>query len=233
MIQTRHASDRGYADRGWLKTFHTFSFGEYFDPRYMGFRDLRVINEDRIAGGRGFPPHGHADMEIVTYMLEGELEHRDSLGNGSVLRPGEIQRMSAGRGVTHSEFNASSTNECHLLQIWILPSERGIVPSYEQQVMGTSDRRGRLQLVASPDGRHAGSMRIGQDVCVYAALLEKGEAVGHALGAGRHGFVHVARGAIVLNGESLVAGDGAMASDESNLSLAASESCEVLLFDLP
>lgn len=230
MITPRRAAERGHADHGWLDTRHTFSFADYHDPRHMGFRALRVINEDRVQPGQGFPTHGHRDMEIVSYVLAGALEHRDSLGTGSVIRPGEVQRMSAGTGVLHSEFNASLTELVHFLQIWILPERRGLPPGYEQKAFGEA-RRGRLCLVASPDGRD-GSLTVHQDVCLYAGVLDPGASVTHPLAPGRHGWVQVARGALTVGTHRLLAGDGASISDETALPLRAEEASEVLLFDL-
>ncbi len=233
MITLRPSEERGHLDHGWLDTYHTFSFDQYHDPEHMGFRSLRVINEDRVAGGKGFPPHGHRDMEIVTYILEGALEHKDSMGSGGVIRPGEVQRMSAGSGVTHSEFNASPTERVHLLQIWIKPESRGLEPSYEQKKFPAEGRRGRLQLLASQEARE-GSVRIHQDAALYTAALAPKEAVRHKLGAGRHAWLQVARGAVTLNGVALKAGDGAAVSDEAALEIAGAgdESAEILLFDL-
>src|SRR5215218_1815797 len=191
MINIRKSNERGHFDHGWLNTYHTFSFDQYYDPRYMGFRNLRVINEDFVAGGRGFPTHGHRDMEIITYILEGELKHEDSMGNGSVIRPGDVQRMSAGTGVRHSEFNASSKDPVHLLQIWIEPSITGIQPGYEEKHFDVQARRGRLRLIASPDGRD-GSVTIHQDATVYAGLVDGKEEVTHALASGRKAYVHIA-----------------------------------------
>jgi len=233
MITLRPSEERGHLDHGWLDTYHTFSFDQYHDPEHMGFRSLRVINEDRVAGGRGFPPHGHRDMEIVTYILEGALEHQDSMGNGSLIRPGEVQRMSAGTGVTHSERNPSPTERVHLLQIWIQPEARNLEPSYEQKMFAAEGRRGRLQLVASREARD-GSVKIHQDAALYAAALGPKEAVTHKLAGGRHAWVQVARGAVTLNGVGLKAGDGAAASDESALEIAGAGdgAAEILLFDL-
>ena len=233
MITVRQSEERGHANHGWLDTYHTFSFDSYHDPKYMGFRSLRVINEDWVAGGKGFPPHAHRDMEIVTYILEGALEHQDSMGNGSVIRPGEVQRMSAGTGVTHSEYNPSPTERVHLLQIWIRPEARNLEPSYEQKKFDAEGRRGRLQLVASREARE-GSVKIHQDAAVYAAALKPGEEVQHKLGDGRHAWVQVARGAVTLNGVGLKAGDGAAASDEPQVEIAGAgdEAAEILLFDL-
>ncbi|HEX8494306.1 MAG TPA: pirin family protein [Pyrinomonadaceae bacterium] len=231
MITVRRAKDRGHFNFGWLDTYHTFSFGDYYDPRFMGFRDLRVINEDRVHPGRGFPTHGHRDMEIITYILEGSLEHKDSIGTGSVIRPGEVQRMSAGRGVRHSEHNHSESEAVHLLQIWIMPNEEGIEPSYEQKTYADEEKRGRLRLVASPDGSD-NSVRIHQETKLYATLLEPGQEVTHQLAPERHAWVQVARGAITLNDSALNQGDGAAVSLEESLKIAGREAAEVLLFDL-
>ncbi|PYQ49945.1 MAG: quercetin 2,3-dioxygenase [Acidobacteria bacterium] len=231
MITLRRAAERGRFDFGWLDTRHTFSFGEYYDPEHMGFRQLRVINEDRVAPGEGFPTHGHRDMEILSYVLEGGLQHRDSLGTGSVIRPGDVQRMSAGTGVTHSEFNASRAEPVHFLQIWILPERRSLPPGYEQKAFPESERRGSLRLIASGDARQ-GSLTIHQDVDVYSGLLAPGETVRHPLRPGRHAWVQIARGVVGLDGQTLAAGDGAALSDETAVDLAAREDSEVLVFDL-
>ncbi|MGH9669272.1 MAG: pirin family protein [Terriglobales bacterium] len=233
MITVRPGSERGHAQHGWLDTYHTFSFDSFHDPKHMGFRSLRVINEDWVGAGKGFPPHFHRDMEIVTYILEGALEHKDSIGNGSIIRPGEVQRMSAGSGVTHSEYNPSPTERVHLLQIWIRPEAKGLAPSYEQKRFDVEGRRGRLQLVASREARE-GSVKIHQDAALYAAMLAAGENVRHKLLDGRHAWLQVARGAVTVNGVALQAGDGAAASDESALQIAGvgSELAELLLFDL-
>jgi len=231
MIVLRPGQDRGHADHGWLASYHSFSFAEYRDPRYMGFRNLRVINEDRVQPGRGFGTHPHQDMEILSYVLEGGLEHRDSLGTGSIIKPGEVQRMSAGTGVTHSEFNASKTEVVHFLQIWILPAQRGIAPGYEQKAFGEADKRGRLITVASPDGRFD-SVTIHADAVVYAGLLERGETTTLRLAPGRSGWVQVARGKVRLNGHQLTAGDGAGIVDEEMVRLEGVEGGEVLVFDL-
>jgi hypothetical protein len=231
-INIRPAKERGHADHGWLDTWHTFSFSDYYDPRFMGFRGLRVINEDVVAPGRGFPTHGHRDMEIITYVLHGALEHRDSLGTGSIIRPGDVQRMSAGTGVRHSEANPSRTESVHLLQIWIEPASAGIEPSYEQKVFADDDKRDRLRLVASPDGAD-GSVTIHQDARVYATLLGPGRQVVYRLAPGRHAWVHVARGSLTLNGERLSAGDGAAISAEPTATLVGEQDAEALLFDLP
>ena len=227
MIHIRKAADRGHFDHGWLDTYHSFSFADYFDPEFMGFRALRVINDDRVAPGRGFGMHGHRDMEIVTYVLDGALAHRDSMGNGSIIRPGEVQRMSAGTGVTHSEANPSDTDPLRLLQIWILPERRGDKPSYEQKMFTDAERRGALRLGASPDSRD-GSVTIHQDVEIYASLID-GE-VTHTFRPGRYGWLQVARGNVELNGNALKEGDGAAISEEESVTI--NGSGEVLLFDL-
>jgi len=233
MIQLRPSDARGQADRGWLKARHSFSFAEYHDPREMGWGALRVINEDRVAPGTGFPMHGHRDMEIVTYILSGTLEHKDSLGNGGLIRRGEVQRMSAGKGILHSEFNPSREEETHLLQIWIEPAARGGSASYEQRQLFTQEASGRLFVVASPDGRD-GSTVIQQDALLLAAHLEAGESVSHALAPGRLAYVHVIRGQLSLNGQALGAGDGAKIHDEASLVFSNGEVAgEFLLFDLP
>jgi redox-sensitive bicupin YhaK (pirin superfamily) len=230
-IEVRRASDRGHADHGWLDTWHTFSFSDYYDPRFMGFRALRVINEDVVAAGRGFPTHAHRDMEIITYVLQGALQHRDSLGTGSVIRPGDVQRMSAGTGVRHSEANPSAEEPVHLLQIWIESASPGIAPGYEQKAFADEDKRGRLRLVASPDGAE-GSVTIHQDARVFATLLAPGQTVVHPLAPGRHAWVHVARGSLTLNGQHLGPGDGAAASRETALTLVGDKDTEALVFDL-
>jgi hypothetical protein len=232
LIQVRRSSERGHFDHGWLNTRHSFSFAEYHDPQYMGFSVLRVINEDQVVAGGGFPTHGHRDMEIVSYVLAGALEHKDSLGNGSVIRPGDVQRMSAGTGVRHSEFNASDRDPVHFLQIWILPRATGLTPSYEQTHFAAAELNGRLRLVASPDGGD-GSVTIHQDAFIYATKLERAGRVTHTLAPGRHAYVQVARGSIDLNGTQLSAGDGAAIDHEHDLSLGADTPAEVLLFDLP
>ncbi len=231
MIRVRRSAERGHFDHGWLDTYHTFSFAEYHDAAHMGFRKLRVINEDRVAPGKGFGTHGHRDMEILTYILQGALEHKDSMGNGSVIRPGDVQRMSAGTGVTHSEFNASKAEPVHLLQIWILPERANLKPGYEQNTFTPEERSNRLRLVASGDPRD-GAVRIHQDADVFASILDPGKEVRHALRAGRHAWVQVARGAVKLNGQALSAGDGAAVGGEDALRVAASAPSEVLLFDL-
>jgi redox-sensitive bicupin YhaK (pirin superfamily) len=232
MLALRRGNERGYADHGWLKSFHSFSFADYFDPQHMGFGPLRVINEDRVAPGMGFGTHGHRDMEIISYVLEGELAHQDSLGNGSVIRPGDVQRMSAGTGVRHSEFNHSKQQTTHFLQIWIEPNVRGIAPSYEEKRFEADDKRGRLRLVASPDGAE-GSVRIHQDARVHAGLFDGDETASLYLSPGRRGYVHVARGEIEVDGERLAAGDAAMITGAPSVRLAGGRSAEVLAFDLP
>jgi quercetin 2,3-dioxygenase len=231
MITVRRSQDRGHFDFGWLDTRHTFSFGDYFDPKYMGFRSLRVINEDRVQPGRGFGKHPHRDMEILTYVLEGALQHEDSMGNGSVIRPGDVQRMSAGTGVFHSEFNGSTQEEVHFLQIWILPERHAIPPSYEQKTFGAEEKRGRLRLVASRDGRE-GSVTVHQDVSMYATILGPGERAEWTLRNGRHAWMQMARGSIRLNGKVLQAGDGAQISDEQRLDFIGDREAEFLMFDL-
>jgi quercetin 2,3-dioxygenase len=231
-ITIRPAKERGHADHGWLDTWHTFSFSDYYDPSFMGFRTLRVINEDFVAPGHGFPTHPHRDMEIITYVLQGALQHRDSLGTGSIIRPGEVQRMSAGTGVRHSEANPSAEEAVHLLQIWIEPAKKGIAPGYEQKAFGDPEKRGRLRLVASPDGAD-GSVTIHQDARVYATLLGPGQQAVHTLAAGRHAWLHVARGSLTLNGEHLGTSDGAAITGESVLTLVGDQDAEALLFDLP
>ena len=231
MIQIRRAKDRGHADHGWLDTYYTFSFADYFDPEHMGFRALRVLNEDTIRGGEGFPSHPHRDMEIITYILEGALEHRDSMGTGSVIRSGEVQRMSAGTGVIHSEYNPSPHEPVHLLQIWILPESEGITPGYEQKMFAGDDKRGRLRLVGSRDGRD-GSVTIHQDVALYASLLDAGEVVKHVSPDERHAWIQMVRGEISVLGESLFAGDGAAISGEDAVTLTGVEPADVILFDL-
>jgi len=232
MLATRRSAERGYADHGWLKSFHSFSFADYYDPRHMGFGPLRVINEDRVEPGMGFGTHGHRDMEIISYVLDGELAHKDSLGNGSVIRPGDVQRMSAGTGVRHSEFNHSSAQATHFLQIWIEPGVQGIAPSYEEKRFEAADKRGRLRLVASPDGAE-GSVTIHQDARVYAGLFDGDERATLAVAPGRRAYVHVARGEIEVDGQRLVAGDAAMVTDAGRIELAGGRDAEVLAFDLP
>ncbi len=230
MIRLRKALDRGHADHGWLNTYHTFSFADYHDPAQMGFRSLRVINEDRVAPGMGFGTHGHRDMEIISYVLEGALQHKDSMGNGSVLHPGEFQRISAGTGVRHSEFNPSATEPVHFYQIWLLPERVGIEPSYEQKLFADDEKRGRLRLVASPDGAQ-GSLTIHQDARVYLATLDAGASVTHPA-ASRHLWLQVMRGKVEAGGQSAQAGDGISVSDEPRLSITAERPAEVMMFDL-
>ncbi len=231
MIAIRKSIDRGHADHGWLNTYHTFSFAGYYDPKHMGFRDLRVINEDRVQPGLGFPTHPHRDMEIISYVLEGALEHRDSMGNGSVIRPGEVQRMSAGTGITHSEFNHSKDELVHFYQIWILPKKEGVTPSYEQKYFPDEEKKKTLRLIASSDGR-GGSVTIHQDANLYATSLDTGEDIVYSIPTGRHVWVQVARGKILVNGHMLVQGDGAAVSEEDQLMITGLEKAEVLLFDL-
>jgi len=231
MITIRRSNERGHFDHGWLNTYHTFSFDQYYDPRYMGFRNLRVINEDFVAAGRGFPKHGHRDMEIITYILEGALKHEDSMGNGSVIRPGDVQRMTAGTGVRHSEQNASDSERVHLLQIWILPHTVGLEPGYEQRAFSEDERRGQLRLIASEDGRE-GTVQVHQDVSLFASILPAGGEVEHAMDQRRYAWLQVARGAVDINGERADQGDGAVAIGESSLRIRAAEDAEVLLFDL-
>jgi redox-sensitive bicupin YhaK (pirin superfamily) len=231
MLNIRRASERGHANHGWLDSYHSFSFADYFDPEHVSFGALRVINEDRVQPGKGFGAHGHRDMEIVSYVLEGALAHKDSMGNGSVIRPGDVQRMSAGTGVTHSEFNASQQELVHFLQIWIVPKFTGIRPSYEQKFFAPEDKRGKLRVIASPDGRD-GSVSIQQDAVVYSTLLDGVENVSHALAPGRRVYVHVARGKVTVNGQALAAGDALKATGETNMTLEKGEGAEVLLFDL-
>lgn len=232
MITLRGAHERGNVRFDWLDTYHTFSFGDYYDPQHMGYSNLRVINDDTVAPGGGFATHGHRDMEIVTYVLSGALEHKDSMGNGSLIRPGDVQHMSAGSGVLHSEFNPSRDEAVHLLQIWLQPNRTGVTPGYNQKHFPPQERRGQLRLLVSPDGR-AGSIRAHQDGLLYAGLLEAGESVEHRLAPGRRAYVHVARGAVALNGQALASGDGARVEDESAARIAGMGPAEVLLFDLP
>lgn len=232
MLEIRKSNERGYADHGWLKSFHSFSFADYRDPAHMGFGPLLVINEDRIAPGQGFGTHGHRDMEIISYVLEGALAHKDSMGNGSVLHYGDIQRMSAGTGVRHSEFNHSQSEQAHLLQIWIKPNAEGIAPAYEEKNFGEAAKKGRLCLIASPDGR-GGSVLIHQDAAVYASILNSGDSIEHRLLTGRIAYLHVVKGNLTANGIKLSAGDALKVSDESLLALGQADAAEVLLFDLP
>lgn len=231
MINIRRSKERGGGDYGWLRTQHTFSFNTYYDPAWMGFRSLRVINEDWVAPAGGFPTHPHRDMEIITYVLEGALAHKDSLGTGSIIRPGDGQRMSAGSGIRHSEMNPSQTEAVKLLQIWILPEREGIEPSYEQKSFPTDEKKGKLRLIASLDGKQ-GSVTIHQDAKLYVSLLAPGEQVAHELSKGRSAWLQVAKGAVELNGHALNQGDGAAISDEQKLTIKGTEDAEVLLFDL-
>ena len=232
MTELRLSADRGYADHGWLKSFHSFSFAGYQDPRHMGFGPLRVINEDRIAPGTGFGTHGHRDMEIISYVFEGALAHKDSMGNGSVIRPGDVQRMSAGRGVMHSEFNHEQAGETHFLQIWIEPSQTGIAPGYEERHFDEASKRGRLALIASPDGAQ-GSVLIHQDARVHAGLFDGAEQAELEVAPGRLVYVHVGRGSVEINGQRLAAGDAAKFTDEQRFRLSGGQQAEVLVFDLP
>jgi hypothetical protein len=232
MLTLRPAAERGHANHGWLDTWHSFSFADYRDPAHMHFGPLRVINEDRVNAGAGFPTHGHEDMEIITYVMAGELEHKDSMGNGSIIRPGDVQRMSAGRGVRHSEFNPSPATPVHLLQIWIIPDVQGIAPEYDQRAYPGAERRGQLRQIASPDGA-AGSLRIHQDARLYAGMFDGAETARLPLPAGRLGYVQVARGNVGVNGQMLSAGDGAMLSSEPQVLIEHGQHSELLVFDLP
>jgi redox-sensitive bicupin YhaK (pirin superfamily) len=231
MLAIRPANERGLANHGWLDSRHTFSFGNYYDPQFMGFGPLRVINEDRVKPGQGFGTHGHRDMEIISYVLDGALEHKDSLGTGSVIRPGDVQRMSAGTGVRHSEFNASDSDPVHFLQIWILPERDGLEPSYEQKAFTDDEKRGRLRLVGSRDGRDS-SVTIHRDVDLYASLLNAGDKVTYELGEGRYGWLQVARGSVRLDDKQLSAGDGVALKGARSLSLEGIDDAEILLFDM-
>ena len=231
MITIRKSADRGRTEIDWLDSRHTFSFGDFYDPAQNGFSTLRVINEDRVRPGAGFPTHGHRDMEIITYVLEGALEHKDSLGNGSIIRVGEVQRMSAGAGITHSEFNHSQSEPVHFLQIWIIPSQRAIAPGYEQRPIEIDKARGALLPIATRDGR-VNSVKIHQDAALSVAKLERGQTINVDLKAGRHGFLQVARGAVAINSKALAEGDGATISDESKVSIVADSPAELLFFDL-
>ena len=232
MLTLRKSQERGYADHGWLKSFHSFSFADYHDPEHVEFGPLRVINEDRVQPGQGFGTHGHRDMEIISYVLEGALAHKDSTGSSSTIRPGDVQRMSAGHGVQHSEFNPSSNEGVHFLQIWIQPNVRGIPPSYEEKRFSEAEKRGRLRLIASPD-QAEGSVLIRQDVRVYAGLFDGAETADLAIGPGRRAYVHVARGAIAVNGVALQAGDALKLSDTQKVTVGSGREAEVLVFDLP
>jgi redox-sensitive bicupin YhaK (pirin superfamily) len=231
MIQVRPAGERGHADHGWLDSHHTFSFADYYEPKHMGFRALRVINEDRVAPAKGFGTHPHRDMEIISYVLDGELAHKDSMGNGSVIRPGDVQRMSAGTGVRHSEYNHAADRTTHFLQIWIEPDRTGIAPSYEEKRFEAAEKRGRLRLIASPDAAE-GSVRIHQDARVYAGLFDGAESARLELDAGRKVYVHVARGKVRVNGQELAAGDAATLQEAGELSIDQGREAEVLVFDL-
>lgn len=231
MLEIRKSEDRGHANHGWLDSYHSFSFADYYDEAHMGFGPLRVINEDYIAAGQGFGTHGHRDMEIITYVLEGEIAHRDSMGNGSTIRPGDVQRMSAGTGVRHSEFNPSSDNSTHLLQIWIQPNMLNVEPSYEEKRFAEEEKRGRLRLIASADGAD-GSVRIHQDAKLYVGLFDGDERASLALAAGRSAFIHVARGAVAVNGVALKAGDALKVADVPSIDIAGGKAAEVLVFDL-
>lgn len=232
MNTIRRSNERGFADHGWLQSFHTFSFADYFDPRHIEFGPLRVINEDRVQPGKGFGTHGHSDMEIISYVLSGALAHKDSLGTGSTIRPGDVQRMSAGKGVMHSEFNASASEPVHFLQIWIQPNAQGIKPSYEQKFFSPEEKQGRLRLIVSPDASD-GSLRIHQDARVYAGLLDGPETAELAIGPNRRTYVHVARGDITANGTALHTGDALALTDTPRLELRDARNAEVLVFDLP
>jgi redox-sensitive bicupin YhaK (pirin superfamily) len=231
MITVRKAAERGHADHGWLDSHHTFSFADYYDPEHMGFRSLRVINDDRVAGGKGFGAHPHRDMEIISYVLEGGLAHKDSMGTGATIRPGDVQRMSAGTGVTHSEFNASKTEPVHFLQIWLMPAQRGIKPGYEQKAFSDAAKRGKLLLVASPDGAD-GSVTIHTDARVYAGVFGAGEHAELALSAARGAWVHIARGKASVNGQALGEGDGVAIERETQIRIDGVDDGEVLVFDL-
>jgi redox-sensitive bicupin YhaK (pirin superfamily) len=231
MIELRKSSERGHQDHGWLNSYHTFSFADYYDPKHMGFRALRVINEDYVAAGEGFPTHPHRDMEIITYVLSGELAHKDSMGTGSVILPGDVQKMSAGSGVRHSEFNHSKTESVHLLQIWIMPDKDGIKPSYEQKNFPRAEKLNRLKLVASPDSRE-GSVSIQQDAELYVSILEKGKSLSYELSKGRFAWIQIARGEIEMNGKILAQGDAAGISDETKIAISSRDEAEFLLFNL-
>ncbi len=233
MISIRHAAERGIANFGWLDSRHTFSFGEYYDPKHMGFGPLRVINEDRVSPGQGFGTHGHKDMEIISYVLEGALEHKDSIGTGSVIRPGDVQVMSAGTGIRHSEFNHSKTEPVHFLQIWVIPDRESIAPRYEQKTFPDADKRGKWRLVGSADARD-GSVVVYQDVKIFASLLNSGERLAYVMQSGRKAWLQIVRGAVEVNGQSLTAGDGAAVTGEPELNVTAkADTTELLLFDLP
>ena len=231
MIALRRAEERGHANHGWLNSFHTFSFGDYHDPSHMGVSTLRVINDDTVAPGGGFATHGHTDMEIISYVLEGALKHEDSMGNGSIIRPGDVQRMSAGTGVRHSEYNHSSEEEVHFLQIWLEPNQTGVEPSYDQQHFPLTERRGKLVLFVSPDGRD-GSIETHQDAYMYGTILEAGDTLTHQLEQSRQAYIHLARGKASINGQQMSAGDGIVIADKQQLNFEGIECAEILLFDL-
>jgi redox-sensitive bicupin YhaK (pirin superfamily) len=231
MLTIRRADERGHANHGWLDSHHTFSFADYYDPAHMGFGPLRVINDDTVAGGGGFPPHGHRDMEIISYVIAGALSHRDNMGNGSVIKPGDVQRMSAGPGVVHSEFNASQSEPVHFLQIWIMPQRAGLPSGYEQKFFSDDDKQGKLRLVASPDGAD-GSVRLQQDARLYASIINGGEPLRHTIARGRKGWLHVVKGDAELNGQALHAGDGVAIDGEEQLTIGSPKGGEVLLFDM-
>jgi redox-sensitive bicupin YhaK (pirin superfamily) len=231
MIRFRRAEERGHADHGWLDSHHTFSFANYYDQQHMGFGPLRVINDDTVAGGGGFPPHPHRDMEIISYVIDGALSHKDNMGNGSVIRPGDVQRMSAGKGVVHSEFNNSKTEPVHFLQIWIMPERAGLPSGYEQKFFGEDDKRGKLRLVASPDGAE-GSVTVRQDTRLFATVLEDGTSVTHTIAPDRKGWLHVVKGTAEVNGQELQAGDGVAIEGEERLTLSSKGKGELLLFDM-
>ena len=231
MITIRKSSDRGHADHGWLLSYHSFSFADYYDPQQMGWGKLRVINEDRVQPGKGFGTHGHRNMEIISYVMEGQLQHKDSMGNGTIIRPGDVQRMSAGTGVQHSEFNPSSSERVHFLQIWIEPERLGMEPSYEQKFFTSGDKRGRLRLIASRDGRE-GSVTVHQDADVYASLLSPNEQVSHRIAMGRIAYLHLIKGAVRVNEIQLRTGDAVKIESESKLVITANEDSELLLFDM-
>ena len=231
MLTLRKSQDRGYADHGWLKSFHSFSFADYYDPAHMGWGNLRVINEDRITPGTGFGTHGHRDMEIISYVLEGELAHKDNMGNGRAIPPGDVQRMSAGRGVMHSEYNHAPNDTTHFFQIWIQPNVRGIAPSYEQRTFPTAEKRGALRLVASPDGAQA-SVQLNADARLYAGLFDGAETAKLTLDPARKAYVHLVRGRLTVNGQTLEGGDAAMLAQEAQLTLSDGDDAEVLVFDL-
>ena len=232
MVRIRPAEARGHVQLGWLDSRHSFSFGHYYDPAQMGFGPLRVINEDRVAPGAGFPTHGHRDMEILSYVMEGALEHRDSIGTGSVIRPGEVQRMTAGKGIRHSEYNPSQEEPVRFLQIWVEPEREGLAPSYEQKAFPEEERRNRLRLVASRDGRE-GALTVHQDISLYSSLLDGGETLVHPLNAGRGAWLQLVRGRVTVNGKTLVAGDGAALAETPDVIIEGAEDSELLLFDLP